>query len=137
MKKHIQDFNRFSVNESKGNGKRINEGITPGEDVYATNFNGEEWYDEEHLMNDIHMAVANRNTIFYIWNPNEMEGADRGMDVFMELISLQTQQAELDPEQLETVIRPIQNKEIVKVFGIEALEELLDNGTLSNPEYSF
>ena len=127
MKRHIQDFNRFSMNE----------GITPEEDVYATNYNDEEWYSEEHLMNDCHVAVADGNKIFFIWNPCDMDGADRGMEIFMELISLQTQQAELDPEQLETVIRPIQNKEIVSVFGIEALEELLEDAVFTNPEYSF
>ena len=127
MKRHIQDFNRFSMNE----------GITPEEDVYATNYNDEEWYSEEHLMNDCHVAVADGNKIFFIWNPSDMDGADRGMEIFMELISLQTQQAELDPEQLETVIRPIQNKEIVSVFGIEALEELLEDAVFTNPEYSF
>ena len=115
----------------------MNEGITPEEDVYATNYNDEEWYSEEHLMNDCHVAVADGNKIFIIWNPSDMDGADRGMEIFMELISLQTQQAELDPEQLETVIRPIQNKEIVSVFGIEALEELLEDAVFTNPEYSF
>lgn len=135
MKRHIADFKRFSVNESKGRGKRINEGIGKDGEVFATDLAGQEWYSKEELMNDIHLAVTDRNNVYYIWNPSEMEGAANGMDMFMELISLQTQQASPDPDQLKVVIRPIQNKEIVRRFGIEVLEELLDSGEFRNPEF--
>lgn len=121
MKRHIQDFNRFSMNE----------GITPGEGVYATDLSGDEWHSEEHLMDSYHVAVADRDTVYYIWNPDIDFGDENAMSIFHYLSSTGEDRSNL------TIIRPIQNKEIVKVFGIEALNKLMDKGEFRGPKCPF